>query len=512
MMTSRLNILKKQFALEYITISYLVLPYFIFWIGWLKLHISLPIVGLTIYSLYKVAKYFQELGNEQAESNNFTEFLSIKTMIKIIVVAIMISTWVYFSGSGGFSLQNGDYEKHNAMLRDLSLLKWPASYYSTHFIERAYYLCYYFAYYLPAALIGHFFGIMFAVKALFIWTLVGCLLSFAWICKLTKSLSILVCLLFILFSGMDIIGFFSYPNPAFTLTSHIEWWSGYGFWQYSANSSLLWWVPQHAISGWLITSLLIQMFQQRERISSYPATFIYSLSSLWSPFVMIGLIPLWLLLLFNKGIKRFLSIENILTATIILTISGLLFSANLMEHRSGFILNFQTHSRFWPKYFIFLLLECCMFMLLFIPSLKEWSKKKKQLLLCSFIYLALAPFYILGYYNDFAMRSTIPALFILQLLIIYFLAKTSNSKINVAAKTILIICLIIGAATPFTEINRSVQAGCLTFGYQPIPKMSMQHVTKQYFANSRSFFFKYLSKPAHPENNIPFSILRQIDK
>lgn len=98
-----------------------------------------------------------------------------------------------------------------------------------------------------------------------------------------------------LFSGADIIGhIFLHSHdstiPLVSVGSQMEWYAGLGNIQFSSNTTLLYWVPQHAIGGWLVVALLLSYIIEKR--SKSIIVFIFSLSILWSPIVMIGLIPI----------------------------------------------------------------------------------------------------------------------------------------------------------------------------------------------------------------------------
>ena len=64
----------------------------------------------------------------------------------------------------------------------------------------------------------------------------------------------------VLFSGLDIIGSLLDDGPRFrtdwNITTHLEWWAGK--YQYSSMTTQLFWVPNHALGGWLIIGLLFR--------------------------------------------------------------------------------------------------------------------------------------------------------------------------------------------------------------------------------------------------------------
>lgn len=62
--------------------------------------------------------------------------------------------------------------------------------------------------------------------------------------------------------------------------------------------------------------------------------------------------------------------------------------------------------------------------------------------------------------NNFVMRGSIPALFLLMIFVTKFLCDAGNKEVKYR-KIILIAVLAIGGVTPFTEINRALRATLL---------------------------------------------------
>lgn len=497
--------LQRSLTLEYCSLLFITLPYLIFFIGWLNPTIATAAIIILLLSINRTLIYYHQT---QLPSSVQTTNAKI---IKIIIIISIVATWVYLSGSGGFYLQNGDYEKHNSILNDLSTLKWPVSYRGHESFKSIYYLSYYFAYYLPAALIGKMFGVAIASKALFAWTLTGCLLTVLWIFKLTKKISILAIIIFIFFSGLDILGFLFIKNPPLSASSHIEWWSGYGFWQFSSITASLFWVPQHALSTWIITSMFLDILKRPNNTNTTPSIFLFALSSLWSPFVMIGLLPILSYTYIIKGLKKAISVENILGGGIILLISALFFFANILKHKSGFIWSF--HSSFTTlatRYLQFCFLEFLIFGLLIYPWIRTTERNNQKLFYTTIISLFLIPLYLMGYYNDFAMRVSLPSIFILLIFSLQFLLSKTPKLTYKFIKIALLLSLSIGGVTAFTEIYRGALFKNRAFGYANIPKMSLPHITIQYFADSQSLFYKFLAKEGDPKISVPLSVLKQL--
>ena len=79
--------------------GYLILPFLIFSLGWLKIYIAIPIVLLLIICYFKICKESTEVWLPQMTQDN---------IIKILFIIGVIALWVYFSGIGKFVFQNTD--------------------------------------------------------------------------------------------------------------------------------------------------------------------------------------------------------------------------------------------------------------------------------------------------------------------------------------------------------------------------------------------------------------------
>ena len=117
-----------------------------------------------------------------------------------------------------------------------------------------------------------------------------------WFLLLNRRAAVTVILLFVLFSGLDLVGELLVTPAVVTIRpevetllnwKHIEQWS-IG-WQYSSNATLLFWVPNQALVGWITTGLLVHAILHRRQKQHH--IFYCGLSALWSPFVTIGLLP-----------------------------------------------------------------------------------------------------------------------------------------------------------------------------------------------------------------------------
>ncbi len=376
-----------------ISLLYLALPYLIFVVGWLRWYLALFYVILIILSLY-VCIQKAESSYRQGLDKPDQIYFDGKILILIIIIGTLL---LGISGVGGLGYQDTDWIKHNAILKDLIEKPWPVIY-QLDGIKLP--LVYYIAFYLPAALFGKFGGWILANQILFVWSLIGLILAILWFFVLIRRASPGVLLLFVMFSGLDVIGEWLVSprvvalKPEYMLYlnwKHIEMWA-IG-WQYSSNTTLLFWVPHQALAGWISTGILLYCILY-SHIKSY-SIFIVSLTILWSPFIMIGLIPyLFLECLMGSGslskrLSQYISLPNLCGLGLIVII-GFYYSSNLVmaapfsgvNTPQGFSLSFapdnETKVIGAILILIFCLLEFGLYSIFIIGSKKEMNDEVKK--------------------------------------------------------------------------------------------------------------------------------------
>ena len=230
---------------------YITLPLFCFLLGWLKVYFAIPACLALLVGLFFVLR---EPKKEDCE---------VIRMPRLMPAVIVLSSFLYafFCGIGRLWAQSKDYPWRNAIFRDLILRDWPVMYPK---YKGA--LVYYIGQWLPAALPGKMaklFGagddISFFVGniALLIYITVGLsilfLLLFAYFKPGKKGAMILIILSFIFFSGMDIVASI---EPLGANNYHLEWWAR--DYQYSSFTTCMCWVFNQALIPWICMALLLK--------------------------------------------------------------------------------------------------------------------------------------------------------------------------------------------------------------------------------------------------------------
>jgi len=463
--------------IEIASLVYIILPYLIFAIGWLKLPVGIIFCGLIIFSTILYSKNL----------NNTEVFLKNKNLKYFLITILILLIWCSISGLGGFGLQNNpDWEKNNAIFHDLFFNNWAVHY-------QDYSLVYYLGFYLPTGLIMKLFGWNIGYLFSFAWGFGGLVLVLYWIKRLSGNFSPLITLLFVFFSGLDILGLltkFSLLNDTYMLeffknTKCIEWWAG--FFQYSSTTTTLFWVPQYAFQGWLLTGLILHNI--KNRTSCENLLFLWALCLFGVPFIFVVLIPIIAAGVYlNKG-KKLFSFQNTICTPAIIFIFGTYFSSRIFKDPSGFMgsnLNFN----YIFVYILFIIFEFGLYAIILNKFFQKdliWKTTVSSLI--------LLPLFKFGGGNDLVMRGSAALLFIFFIYLIKFLFGEEKAKLR---KIFVIILLMIGAFTPLLEISRSITNYSVQIP-RPENQLSVGDLAKyrnnnQYLGNPKAFFWKYLAR------------------
>lgn len=470
------NKFKLNNFIEGLTICYLLLPVIIFFLGWLKFYLAVPLSLCVLY--FGRQLYHQFIQKEE-------KIICRKNMKYWLIVICISAIWLYFSGIGGFSFQNDDFWARNPIFYDLIHKSWPVKY---DLSNQTAYLSYYFTWWLPVSLLAKVFHFPMLASniLLYIYALLGILILIYHLNKYFRQCKYLIVLVLIFFSGLDIIPYLL-QRLEFTPISHLEWWAY--FFQYSANTTQLYWVFNQSLPIWIITIIFLLLPKNNLNFALLGLTFAYS------PWATLGFIPIVIKTLFEKKKDNIMNFANIVLPLIFLIVYG---SFYLASNGSYEVANVDV-SKFLMlgQYLIFIFFE---FGIYFLAMGREASNYRFYKIVL--IELLLLPFtYILN--QNLFLRGSIIPLFLLMIFVIQFLM----TKKNLLKKKLLIVILVIGAITPLNEINRSVYKTFFTkenliqdeiksfdFSYlKDSPKREL--IYNQFFTKEeKSPFFKYLFK------------------
>lgn len=461
-------------TLNQLSILYVSLPVLVFLITWLKPYIAIISSLLFIYAIY--CGYFRK------KTFYLKDLLNSKNIF--ITVLLLSALWCYFAGIGAFWYQSNDHHWRNAVFRDLINNSWPI-YYKTADVA----LVYYMGFWLPAALITkicllafsrfstfpQYFSFFIGNELLFIYSTLGLFLIFMNLMFALKVRKIgkvvLAILIFILFSGMDIVGvlFPIFYKDTFSFSNlHLEWWSLY-VGQYSSNTTVLFWVFNQGIPAWLLT---LVFYNNRKDVGKFGI--IALLCFFCAPLPFVGL-AIFLIIHFIKDfilkckkgefsnyLKKVFSVENIIVILFITPIVFLYLTSNAaLSNDSNVFISTKEYSygRNGDTEFVYFLCLCLYFVFLevlvyLIPIYKQY--KKNIMYYVVFLFLVSWPVIVNQKQTEFCMRSSIPMLVILCLFVTKFLFRKYNFKRAKIRCLFLIVCLIVGSATPIFEFSRGI--------------------------------------------------------
>ena len=423
--------------LDRIAIGYLVLPVSIFFVGWCK-----PWAAAVL--ICAVAWLVSPLFRHKVRSSHLG--IPLGTAALCITVA---AVWAYIGGIGHFRYTNSDWLIRDAVLRDLVVSPWPVGYGEYQGQETL--LRTTVAYFLPAAALGKLFGLQATQTLLFLWTAVGAGLFLMQVSTLTpqgKTAIVTTLLVVTLFSGMDIVGnllnWDGYFISTWHIDNHLEWWAE--DYQYSSITTQLFWVPNHALGGWLYTGLLLR--NKRETYELLPVTLVSLL--LWSPLALIGVLPFALWRYFGSlrtdGCLGGISLAAWLGAILVLVPLVVYVSVDLEGYKKGIISLGSTAVARELQFF---------FLEVGIVGLITYVLRPSAALVIALLVLLFLPVGYFGAGNDLVMRSSIPSLAVLVVTVCSALAAPVESDRARLLKVLLIVILCIGAVTPMEEIARS---------------------------------------------------------
>lgn len=458
--------LKKPDVYFLIAYAYILIPFFIFCIGWMKWYFAIPAVLCILFVFCKMVQ-----NPPQRWEFSWTSI----EKEKFVFVAVIILVWVFISGIGGFAFQNEDHIWRNGMFEALVYEKWPViKEVSIDGTVTARGYSYYMGFWMVPAVIGKIFGIGIGQYFQIIWAFLGTILFYYGICLAFKKIQLWPLIVFVFFSGMDIAGYYLSGTEMSSITStmHLEWWTKF---QFSSFTTQLFWVFNQAIPAWLITILLLLQKNNRCMIVILASAML----NCSMPFV--GMIPLCIYLMYNRkytsldeirlpqghalgcdignneiGYERkwwilwgkdTFTVENILGGGIV----GILSFLYLMKHgndsKFGFI---DLNNGGWLVILTFLTIEIggiCFIIYRY--------QRRNPLFYILLLWLCLCPLLKIYGEANFCMRASIPALTILFIYVVQAITDSYSQKKYLHLAVILII-LGIGAVTPMHEFIRTI--------------------------------------------------------
>ncbi|MGO9513437.1 MAG: hypothetical protein ACLP2F_07305 [Steroidobacteraceae bacterium] len=434
--------------LDRVVIGYLTFPLVVFLIGWFEVWAAVPLLACAAYALKPLAAALPVGGARLP-----------LTPLQFAVAIAVGCAWTVCGGTGHFVFANADWHIRDAVLHDLVAGRWPVGYGvlgGKDTLLRAP-----IGYYVPAALVGKWGGLLAAHFAMAAWTAVGATLFLLQVLSLTPSragAALMAAAVVVLFSGFDIIGsLLDVPHfiAHWDITGHLEWWAG--SYQYSSMTTQLFWVPHHALSGWLTMGLLCR--DQRGTPLDSMLPIIIVAVAVWSPLTALGIVPFAL----YKGVATILRERSprLLDPLVWAPALGVgLAVAAYLTLDAGRIPKGWTVGRsgLGAAGIALDLLHQAEFFILeagFIGVAILAIRRSSQVVL-ALVILALLPLFSFGAANDLAMRASIPSLSVLAIGACLALSRDASNPGARRKKALLVCLLAVGAVTPLQEFARAV--------------------------------------------------------
>lgn len=384
---------------------------------------------------------------------------TVATLIASLAIAVLL---LMLGGEGRFFYANLDWQVRDAVLRDMTVNPWPFVYGSGDLLRAP------IGMYLVPALAGKLWGQVGADLALLAQNglLLGLLLAIGSTLFADGRRRLVALAVFLAFSGLDVVGQIVARHAAgLTPTAHLE---GWGPSQFSSTVTLAFWVPQHAIAGW-IAALGILLWRTG-RIRLGPLLMLPPLIALWSPFGAMGAVP-FLLHAAWSDLRR----GRVVWADIALPACATLIALPSLAYLAA--AGDAVGARFFPippdQYLTFLTIELVPWLLIAIVGHR--ARFGGAMLAIAGGSLLAMPLIQIGWWIDFAMRASIPALAILAVHLGDGLG--GGWALSVGRRAALIALIAVGGVTGLTEIARA-----LAYPVSPPPRCGFSRAWDESFS------------------------------
>ncbi|MGA2267835.1 MAG: hypothetical protein ABSH44_05125 [Bryobacteraceae bacterium] len=468
-------------ALNLLSTAYLLLPVLLFLVGYLRWYYGIPLAAvLVVLLVLEAPRRWPAAWPRPA-----------------VPVIVLLLVWTALSGLGGLGYQNHDYQKHNGILKTLVEQPWPPVLADCGSDGQDCPLLYYVGFYLPSATVGRLWGWSAANHAFFLYGLVGVLLAARWFQELSGRKGWLVVLYFVLFSGLDFLGYWAGSRSLPPLGQHLEPWP-HLYCQFNSMTVALFWVPQHALPAWLTTAMVLDRVTRLGTVRGLWC--LGALLLLFSPLVAAGLMPFLLYATWQCRGRGLWSPANLGAACLLVPVLAAYYASSALHAVHGPLWAFVNLPHRLPGLVAFYLLELAPFAYLYWrrPSRDLPDTDRGWFCLAVVVLLGL-PLYVFGYYGDLCLRGSMPAMFVVAV----WTARTAAQWLAAPGwrRWVFVTIFAVGSLTAGEEIWRSLSH----YGWRVPDPASVKNpalleprrfVGSQYQGRKDAFFFRYLAKPA----------------
>lgn len=389
--------------------------------------------------------------------------------------AILILLFLSITGHGGFIAAAGiDIPWRNAMYYDIIRYPWPVIY---DYSDSA--LVYYITYWLVPAGISKLFGLneFGSNIVLFIWTYIGLLIFIDLLCdvlKAKRNQSTLVCLLFLGWSGINVIGMLFksiFAKTAFQIDAY-HWFNTWVFAGGELNGYVLNYFLRttfdsvaNVYNQYIHLGICTLLFlKYRDKIEWYALIGLLVLP--YSPLGFIGLFLL-MVLTFATGlitknddskslIQKVFSGVNIAASISILPIFYFYYTANIMADVANNGILYLPFSQYTGLRIALLILYYLLYFGIYAMLIYK-RNKKNSLFYVSVALLLLFPLFRVGKSADLNFNASMAPYMLIMVLVIKEILAAVDNKRFYGSSLFLVIVLSIAMLTPMMQITNSLR-------------------------------------------------------
>lgn len=493
--------------LESVSLGYLFLPLAIFFLSHLSGFFAFIFTLLLAAGLYLAVR---DSGQTKGEPNDIGLRRDRQPHWQITAhfaaLGGILIVWLLIWSGWGWGYQVYDFFKHNSLLNDLIRFPWPLGYNSSG-DSTSQVLVAYHGFYLPAAVVGKIAGWSSARYCQLAWVALGAMLACAWFFRLAGRVSIWLGIFFLLYGGLDQLGFVITTGGTGPLISTDQWFAA----RFSRDVFLLVpnhltalnWGAHHCLPAWII--VLMVMYAAVCRRSVHNVFFAAAALPLWSAFASIGTLPFLLAAVVvarSSGVK---TPQNILVAPLLLIPQVLYFQSNNSTYTRGFLWDFVAPGSIPLTLLLFLAIAFGLYWVM-SPRLDgheiPWSVR--IFFLTAIVSFVVFPAYRIGKFSDFPIKALLPAMAVLCVCWIIFL-RNGEFRYSLSRWAFMLLLFFgtwCSAGTCLTQI-------CSGSNYRNLDGNSLltmeQHArllepsnpaeARQLFGSSDALFWRYMARP-----------------
>ncbi len=412
---------------------------------------------------------------------------------KFLIMTILLFLFTIFSGIGGLAYQDyWDHAFRNAVFNDLVNHSWPVTETIDGKIEL---LCYYFAFWLPAAIVAKLTGSMFLGNMVQLaYAFIGFMLIAIFVFNNIgeHKIKLWILILIPLFCGWDIIAFLiSRPDLVKMMTMKELYMvlKDIPFGGMSAPSlpTLALFIYNQGIASWVALGIL---YYQRTNIRHL--LFLYSLLFLFAPIPTTGILPP-LIYWMCKNMKSVFSVENLIGSFVFVVI-GLYFLANNRTDRLNAV-SYTLWEYIWKMSIV-----TFMSYVIYLPYIWKYVYRSVFFWIL-FVITIIVPYFTLNNVSDLGSRVGIPLTYCFMMFVIKSMRDIRQWPYykTIALMVTLIIGMVSSSGMYFSNMMKNY--GCYVSGkslrqdWMPTTfDAEVCPLKDNFVARGESVFTKYLMK------------------